>query len=934
MSHKNSKANLEKEIKQMEEQYLSPDTPQNLKDLLRGPLEKAKKMLLEINETDKNKPETIVPEKKITKVAEKASEIVEKVKKAKKYPAGGKKRKNSIKRALRASDEIAKLYSGTSARGLKADARQKAKKPGERTSSTGHIYREYRANRTDISNKAPYLEKGGQLVKIGASWFDSLAEIAENNEFGEEKIYFASLHSAASNRGYKKDKALFSRELDDAIQNLKDEKLLRIAKEIKKDFDAIENGKTEFRYKYSISDKGSSALKELFSLYRQAYLYAELPFPNFNIVIDAGKKSELITTLDDFIEANEGTLSDEEIDKIKLLSPGQEAIISAPQGYVTIARTDKEQSNKNSNIDVFGYQTEYFTEAAKDALMAAITDIGFMNEDDGETLKGIVQNIAMAIDESLSSNDASNVHSLLQRIGMLNYKAGQIVDTSFINQELAVRKLKHGGITDKYADGGKIPAPGSKIEFLDSGSVLRVLDSGEILIVDNAGTRQIITKKRVLEAYNKGGCVKCSILSAEKIALDDSFSSGGTVKPGMKVDFKDIGTIVKMDNNGDIKVRDTSNGYQTITAKEIIDIYKKGGRIKSAIMRDRAYKSQEPHEQRYKRKTIPENPAYQKRFKRGGEIMSFADHLAEDIVNYYLPDVSPEEVFSSPKQKGEYYIDNEFSSNELKVFIKVNFGDEYDRAEKMLSEKYSDFEKPILEKVKKASADYELSIMSNDEDRIITFEITEEKFEKGGVINNENAQKLAREFSRLLWRDIPENMNHVIEENKLPGNENSCATHDYIDSNMTMDEAFTNVMGRRYVFFNNDMPETEKQNEEDTNLINFAWELAQKNDFYKGEKLTYPRKDEKIQVLKGGPGKPKEFKELGMAFLYVEDLMMKDYDKTYIILLNGAEIFSHNKKITKELNRKKKDGKVNKQKTGAKKNSTELKNKAKKYLRK
>ena len=36
----------------------------------------------------------------------------------------------------------------------------------------------------------------------------------------------------------------------------------------------------------------------------------------------------------------------------------------------------------------------------------------------------------------------------------------------------------------------------------------------------------------------------------------------------------------------------------------------KGGRLKSAIMRDRAYKSNEPHEQAYTRKSRPKNPKY------------------------------------------------------------------------------------------------------------------------------------------------------------------------------------------------------------------------------------------------------------------------------------------------------------------------------------
>jgi hypothetical protein len=44
----------------------------------------------------------------------------------------------------------------------------------------------------------------------------------------------------------------------------------------------------------------------------------------------------------------------------------------------------------------------------------------------------------------------------------------------------------------------------------------------------------------------------------------------------------------------------------------------KGGRLKSALMRDRAYKSNEPYEQAYKRKTRPKNPKYNYGFFEDG----------------------------------------------------------------------------------------------------------------------------------------------------------------------------------------------------------------------------------------------------------------------------------------------------------------------------
>jgi hypothetical protein len=49
--------------------------------------------------------------------------------------------------------------------------------------------------------------------------------------------------------------------------------------------------------------------------------------------------------------------------------------------------------------------------------------------------------------------------------------------------------------------------------------------------------------------------------------------------------------------------------------------FEKGGRILSAVKRDRAYKSQEPHEQSYKRVRNPKNPSYKKKaFETGGPV--------------------------------------------------------------------------------------------------------------------------------------------------------------------------------------------------------------------------------------------------------------------------------------------------------------------------
>ena len=83
-------------------------------------------------------------------------------------------------------------------------------------------------------------------------------------------------------------------------------------------------------------------------------------------------------------------------------------------------------------------------------------------------------------------------------------------------------------------------------------------------------------------------------------------------------------------------------------------------------------------------------------------------------------------------------------------------------------------------------------------------------------------ETLAREFSRLIRLAItrPGAM-HYVQENSDPSDP-VCYTHDYCDSNMVMDEAFTNVVGR----------EIDLQSDEDRKLWGPAWTMAKANRFY------------------------------------------------------------------------------------------------------
>ena len=64
-------------------------------------------------------------------------------------------------------------------------------------------------------------------------------------------------------------------------------------------------------------------------------------------------------------------------------------------------------------------------------------------------------------------------------------------------------------------------------------------------------------------------------------------------------------------------------------------------------------------------------------------------------------------------------------------------------------------------------------------------------------MNTDQVTKLADAFRALLERDLePEQLKEMDERNRAQQNKNICHSHDYLDANMTMHEAFKTVMGR------------------------------------------------------------------------------------------------------------------------------------------
>lgn len=99
---------------------------------------------------------------------------------------------------------------------------------------------------------------------------------------------------------------------------------------------------------------------------------------------------------------------------------------------------------------------------------------------------------------------------------------------------------------------------------------------------------------------------------------------------------------------------------------------------------------------------------------------------------------------------------------------------------------------------------------------------------------------LSNDFSRIvsLWC-TGEQLAEINRINALPENSGFCASCDYYDTNMAMDEAFTKIFGKDFTFLNNDEPKTELGNRIDTDYCNAAWELSKKNKFAQPSAIGY-----------------------------------------------------------------------------------------------
>ncbi len=87
---------------------------------------------------------------------------------------------------------------------------------------------------------------------------------------------------------------------------------------------------------------------------------------------------------------------------------------------------------------------------------------------------------------------------------------------------------------------------------------------------------------------------------------------------------------------------------------------------------------------------------------------------------------------------------------------------------------------------------------------------------------------LAQEFTRILHTWLtPTEMAEVVKRNATPKYKGCCATHDFCDANMAMDEAMRNLD----IATPCDLSDSEPQHEEACVLWNEAWDYAKSQNF-------------------------------------------------------------------------------------------------------
>lgn len=263
-------------------------------------------------------------------------------------------------------------------------------------------------------------------------------------------------------------------------------------------------------------------------------------------------------------------------------------------------------------VNVFGYNTKYFPQELIDQFKKAIAKIETDPDKDDiyyHNITSSLKELAAKVDNLMMSAQTNGLVGVIGAtlfIGAFNYRSGMHIETDVLRDSIA-RAFYDAG--KKFGRGGIVGSTELRRHVYE-----KMKNAG----IDTEEFNQMVAN------------VSWDVMNGPT-GLDEEYEGYVTTKDKIddilqKADIPD--TLYYDLESGAVSesepdYQEGEEWYEVKTKRmlfgDLAQYFRRGGRIKSAINRDRAYKSDEPWEKRYKRKSRPGNPRYS-RYAEGGQL--------------------------------------------------------------------------------------------------------------------------------------------------------------------------------------------------------------------------------------------------------------------------------------------------------------------------
>jgi len=468
---------------------------------------------------------------------------------------------------LKAKVKSTKSLSGYKRSGIdiEKDADVPALPLGRRTAkTTGNTYYEYRLNRADVKQppkRYPKLADGGVMAKGGKITDKQMQRLDSGFEF----IIYTDLP-----RQYGQYHISISKEKGDVVYTVKSghvasSKKVKTFTSEKDAFDYLTNkfGVKVSRKKMDYADGGMMA--------RGGMVVTSIKeIPNFKQRLEEGK----IT----YRGLGMGKKSDDFYDLAG--ENGKSIKVDGKEYYIT-----------DTEFDSFSRGSDGKLRIRFDAPYKKSYDDGGMMDYDGDTTQ----------EENYAYTEI--YYNPNKKIGKPSNKSS----------------FKHAYTVDidgkVYSMSGTIGSNSESIfeGYIDDYSPQEIKSFGEKIMFYDA-PKELVAQIHKVKGYKDGGYMAMGGITEHGLEIGDKI-----------YDSDNDNELIFVENDGIDYEINLQNGkrYRMGHSEERKDNYGKGGRTTSAINRDRAYKSNQPWEQNYARKSRPKNPKYKSSsdfFEEGGEM--------------------------------------------------------------------------------------------------------------------------------------------------------------------------------------------------------------------------------------------------------------------------------------------------------------------------